>query len=674
MMNKFRIIGIGVLLFSSHVLAEERITYIDLIQRLTDLERLVILPIPGEKCAQWSSYDRRSKYDEISDQYIEWSANDDDNGIIREENGELAIAEMEGPGVIWRIWSAKAGTGHVKIYLDGNQKPAVDLPFNQYFNCENEPFTCPALVHQTSRGLNCYIPIPYQKSCKITAEPGWGAYYHFTYATYPKGTILPAFKHELSLSEKEAIDKANDLLLNCGNNSVNSHNSEIVEQRSVRVSPGSRQKVIQIDGEYAIISLKVKIDLAEIPEDPDVLRELALSIYWDNESKPGVWAPLGDFFGTAPGVNKYKSFPMGMTADGFYSNWYMPFEKKAIIELTNDGDKEREVYFAITYAPLKRSIEEFGRFHAKWHRNAFLPDRKDRWPDWILLTTKGRGRFCGVMLHVWNPKGEWWGEGDEKFFIDGEKFPSTFGTGSEDYFGYAWCCPDLFQNAYHNQTFNSNNNCGHISVNRWHITDNVPFIKSFEGAIEKYFDNSIPTLYACTVYWYLAPGGDDLYEPIPIEQRIGYCTTPPVFRVKDALEAENLTVLSKTNGKVRPQKMHMFGAEWSGDTQFWWTDAQPGDVVEISVAVAKTGKYRLEMQLTKAADYGIVQLRLDDNKLGASLDLYSDKVIPYRIEDLGIHQLTKGPHKLSVEIIGANQKAIKKYMFGIDYLLLKEIE
>ena len=62
-----------------------------------------------------------------------------------------------------------------------------------------------------------------------------------------------------------------------------------------------------------------------------------------------------------------------------------------------------------------------------------------------MLQTEGRGRFCGVMLHVWNPRGGWWGEGDEKFFVDGEKFPSTIGTGSEDYFGYAWCNPHLFQ-------------------------------------------------------------------------------------------------------------------------------------------------------------------------------------------------------------------------------------
>ena len=96
----------------------ERLTYIDLINRLTDLEQLATLPAPGEKCAQWSSYDRRSKYDEKSGKYIGWSANGDGNGIIRKEDGKLVFAEMQGPGVIWRIWSAMAKEGHVKIYLD----------------------------------------------------------------------------------------------------------------------------------------------------------------------------------------------------------------------------------------------------------------------------------------------------------------------------------------------------------------------------------------------------------------------------------------------------------------------------------------------------------------------------------------------------------------------------
>ena len=123
---------------------------------------------------------------------------------------------MEGPGCIWRIWSAAPKEGHVRIYLDGASEPAVDLPFAGYFDRKNEPFTRSAIVHTVANGWNNYTPIPYQKSCKIVADPGWGDYYHFTYGTFPKGTQVPTFKRDLSAAELAALDEANAVLSNCG--------------------------------------------------------------------------------------------------------------------------------------------------------------------------------------------------------------------------------------------------------------------------------------------------------------------------------------------------------------------------------------------------------------------------------------------------------------------------
>ena len=87
-------------------------SYSDLAHKLTDLEALAILPEPGEKTAMWSSYDRRSRYDERSDTYKNWGGDKDHLGYIRKEGEYLVFAEMEGPGCIWRIWSAKADEGH----------------------------------------------------------------------------------------------------------------------------------------------------------------------------------------------------------------------------------------------------------------------------------------------------------------------------------------------------------------------------------------------------------------------------------------------------------------------------------------------------------------------------------------------------------------------------------
>ena len=560
------IIAICVFWGVDSVSAAERLTYVDLVNRLTDLEHLATLPAPGEKCAQWSSYDRRSKYDSVSGKYIDWSANGDGDGIIRKEGDKQVFAEIEGPAVIWRIWSALANEGHVKIYLDGNEQPAVDLPFDGYFNCKNEPFTHPALVHTTARGRNCYVPIPFRKSCRIVGEGDWGRYYHFTYTTYPKGTILPTFERELSAAESKALDGANKILSNPGPFMPRQGGGESVNKVLLQVS-GDEQSGLMLDHPGAITTIRAKVDdLPASPDDRTILREMTLQIYWDGEETPSVWAPFGDFFGTAAGANPYLSLPSGLTEDGWwYCHWYMPFAKQAKVMVQNDSKVERKIHLEVVHVPLKGDAGKLGRFHAKWHRDAFLPEEPERRAiDWTMLKTEGRGRFCGVMLHVWNPRGGWWGEGDEKFFVDGEKFPSTIGTGSEDYFGYAWCDPALFTNCYHNQTISMGNR-GHVSVNRWHITDNVPFQKSFEAAIEKYYPNSKPTLYASTVYWYQAAGQSDPYEPVPVEQRKGYWSEIEVFKVKGAIEGEKLKILDKTAGSANMQDMYGFGPDWSGE-------------------------------------------------------------------------------------------------------------
>jgi len=664
---------LGLFALATEAGAAEKLTYLDLIGRLTDLEHLATLPAPGEKCVQWSSWDRRSKYDEASGTYIDWDANGDGGGIIRKEGDELVFAEMEGPGVIWRIWSALPKEGHVKIYLDGAAEPVVDLPFIGYFNRENEPFTYPALVHEAARGQNCYVPIPFQKSCKITAQGDWGAYYHFTYTTYPKGTVLPTFTRRLSQAEEDALAKADGILSQCGPSAL-SQADERVDKRDLSSSGGGACVISSHKGPGAIKTLRVKLDPPAGPEDRDALREWTIQIRWDGEKSPSVWAPLGDFFGTAAGANAHRSLPSGLTDDGtWYCHWFMPFASGYEITLVNDGAQSRKAHLEIVTVPLKGDAGQLGRFHAKWHRDAFLPDDPQRRKiDWTMLKTEGRGRFCSVMLHVWNPRGGWWGEGDEKFFVDGETFPSTFGTGSEDYFGYAWCNPTLFENCYHNQTISMSNR-GHVSVNRWHITDNVPFQTSFEAAIEKYYPNDKPTLYAATAYWYQAAGQSDPYEPVGVEQRKGYWTPIEVFKVKGALEGENLKVLAKSAGNTAPQDMYGFGPDWSGDTHLWWTDANPGATLALAFDVEKTGSYRLKMQLTKAVDYAIVQLYLDGDKLGDPIDLFNDGVVATGPLDMGVFDLPKGQHVLKVEIVGANDKAVKNYMFGLDYLTLEGI-
>ena len=648
--------------------APESLTYADLVHRLVDLERLATLPQPGERTAQWSSYDRASRFDPASGRFVGWDANADGHGILRREGNLQVLGEMKGPGVIWRIWSATPKEGRVRIYLDDAPEPAVDLPFVGYFNHEHAPFDRPALVHTVARGWNNYTPIPYQKSCKIVAEEGWGDYYHFTYTTFPEGTRVPTFRRDLSPEDLAALDEVDRLLRQCGPRVP----QEWVGRDTFEgtLGPGEAH-TIRRTGPGAITLVRAKVEDLTLPRQEKVLRELVLEMTWEDEARPAVWSPLGDFFGTAPGLNPYRSLPCGLTEDGwFYAQWYMPFGRAAEVRLINEGDKPRRVCLEVYTERLRRPVEAYARFHAKWHRDEFLPTEAERWLDWPLLKTRGRGRYVGVMLHVWNPRGGWWGEGDEKFFVDGESFPSTFGTGSEDYFGYARGCPELFEHAFHNQTRNDGNNRGHISVNRWHVADQIPFQRSFEGYIEKYFPNSRPTLYAATVYWYLASDGYDPYAPVPLEHRVGYARAAVPAPLPGALEGEQLNILRCTQGRPQPQEMSGWGDGWSQDAQLWWTEAQPGDRLELELPVEKPGDYRLVVQLTKARDYGTVQLWLNGAKLGEPIDLYNAQVIPSGPMDLGTHELSAGRHVLAVEIVGANPHAVPAYRFGLDYVRL----
>lgn len=113
-----------------------------------------------------------------------------------------------------------------------------------------------------------------------------------------------------------------------------------------------------------------------------------------------------------------------------------------------------------------------------------------------------------VLAEMNGPGHAWWGEGDEKFFVDGEVLPSKFGTGTEDYFGYARGTPEYFEKPFFSQ-LKTMNNLGYQSVSRLHITDNIPFMSSLECFLEKYYPNECGTQYKAVVYWYLKPGGSN---------------------------------------------------------------------------------------------------------------------------------------------------------------------
>jgi hypothetical protein len=131
-----------------------------------------------------------------------------------------------------------------------------------------------------------------------------------------------------------------------------------------------------------------------------------------------------------------------------------------------------------------------------------------------------------------------------------------------------------------------------------------------------------------------------------------------------------MEILGKTGGEVNPQDLDGFGSGWSNDCHLWWTRAKPGDKLDLALPVKEAGRYKITARMTKARDYGIVQAYLDGQKVGESIDLYNPDVVPTGVLNWGVHELTVGKHKLTLEILGASDKAVKAYMAGLDYVKL----
>ncbi len=166
---------------------------------------------------------------------------------------------------------------------------------------------------------------------------------------------------------------------------------------------------------------------------------------------------------------------------------------------------------------------------------------------------------------------------------------------------------------------------------------------------------------------YLASPAQVLLPGVPVE------IDATMRRVPGALEAERLKVVKKTGGDLKTQDMVPFGRGlWTGNEHLFWTGAKPGDKLELSVPVERDGTYELDLALTQAPDYAIVQLYLDGQKIEGPVDLYHPKVVPTGTASLGEYPLSKGEHILGVEILGANPAARKNHFIGLDYVLLTE--
>jgi hypothetical protein len=199
---------------------------------------------------------------------------------------------------------------------------------------------------------------------------------------------------------------------------------------SINIAGSSTVMLAEIEGPGAIQHIWLTVT-------PQAWRRLVLRCYWDGEASPSIEVPLGDFFCNGWCVRcNISSLPVAVNpAGGFNSYWEMPFRRQARITVENlTPDEVRGFYYQITYA-LTDVEDDRAYLHAQFRRSNPLPFKQDHT---LIDGLRGQGHYVGTYLAWGVNNSGWWGEGEMKFFIDGDEWPTICGTGTEDYFGGAW--------------------------------------------------------------------------------------------------------------------------------------------------------------------------------------------------------------------------------------------
>lgn len=489
-----------------------------LLNDMIDREKVTRFPDANFRLKQHSSYNRASKTPEDT---IGWFNNKDNNTKethnsfvrIEEHKGkkEWVVMEDEGSGAIVRVWMPFriANTPEtdiiIRVYLDGSDEPAIEGNMLGVFNGTGifpYPFS-----HKSLRSAVSFFPIPYSKSCKITTSK-MPFFYQFTYREYDDNVLVKTFTMDDFYNAKSLTDKVGKTLLKPEMNLKSSEEIGFEGKLDAK-----QEKSIELPkGEMAIQTLSIKLGNYS---DPEITRKVVLKMEFDDNQT--VWCPIGDFFGTGIGLNPFQGWYRTVSEDGnMSSRWVMPYKETGKISIVNLSDTLIDIKLETTIDSYKWDAQSM-YFNAAWKGQYPVATRP--FSDWNYVTLKGRGVYVGDALTIMNPVTKWWGEGDEKIWVDGEDFPSIFGTGTEDYYAYSWggISNDFYEHPFHAQPHSyvynklnrkpkekikERNTLGYSTETRTRALDVMPFGSSLQLDMEVWSWTDCDMGYGVGVYWY----------------------------------------------------------------------------------------------------------------------------------------------------------------------------
>lgn len=617
---------------------------------IDELARLDLLPRlkRSVRVGLVSSYDRTGGNDDgFSGKY----------SYLRKEPAGLVLADLEGPGAIYRIHTPTPTNDVVEFYFDGEPSPRLSLKVIELFDGTRPPFLAPVADFGVG-GYTCYMPLTYRRSCKVVVKAESFQFYDLNYAVFPAGTEVPTYEDPPSAAFLARVEKAAAILRRAGEDisGVTSPAGASLSTRSVKaaLAPGGKAVLYETFKPGRIVGLRIGPAAAFAGAEHDML----IKAFWDGAAEPAVDCPVGDLFGYSFGEPATRSLMLGTTDDGVdYIYFPMPFERSARIELVSErpaGSAALSVEAEVVTADAGKGTDD-GRFYARWRReNPCAPGR-----PYTYLRTSGQGHVVGVILQAQGLETGSTGffEGDDRAVLDGEA--TVMGTGSEDSFNGGWY--DV-PGRWERRTSLPLSGCldykkplARTGGYRFFLTDSYAYSKSIDYTIEHGPEgNAVPTDYASVVFFYALEPADEETLPPAADRRISgldRIVFVPGWNVPLHTTSLRNAVWTKGSLGVGPTRVRCFSMRTDGDDVFG-----PHHVSFVCDLPA-AGRYKISIRAVLGPDQGVLRIFERDRPAGEAVSLYAPERVVSEPMPLGIFTMDKGDNIVYFHLVGADPRS-----------------
>ena len=615
---------------------------------MAQLHRLDLLPAFKQSVAigAVTSYDRSGGNDDgFSGKY----------SFVRKEGDNLVLADLKGPGCIYRIHTPTPTDDLLEFYFDGETTPRIRTTFRKLFSGTVSPFLKP-LVDYAGGGYYCYVPIPYKQSCKLLLHAKTFQFYDLNYATYTADTPLTTFDLPAAAADTQNLDKAVAVFNMFHPVELTAFTMPAgtkLERKAIDalLKPGQTKTLFETKKGGRIAALKLGPAEAFAGRDRDVL----LKVTWDGDSKPAILCPVGDFFGYGWGKPAMGARFVGTREGMNYCYLPMPYDTAAKIELISlkQDSVPLHVRGEIQVGNRPRTPQE-GKFYAVWHREN--PTTKGK--PYTFFESEGRGHIVGLALQSQGTQSgntEFF-EGDDQTTVDGELV--VHGTGSEDFFNGGWYdVPDRWDGPMARALsgcMDYQKPLARTGAYRFFIGDAYPYRNSILQTIEHGpAGNAYISDYCSVTYLYSENRPTVDFEIPTLAQRqvvdpVNITFTADWAVPINSFAFDNATLsrreVSTGNGRARclslraTKQNDFFGPPF----------------LSLTFNLPAAGKYKVYVDVVKGPEQAIMELCQDELPIGPAMDLYREK--PERGSHLYLGDVlaTEGNNRLMFKLIGKN--------------------